>query len=397
MPEPNLIVYKGPTSQTGIATSKELHDISTQWKEAKYWEEKTFDQIKNELLEDQILAVLPMWNSHKGELRFAYVLEMIFQKRVMLYTLWPNPIVFECITKQDIELKDIKKITSVHVAEEQCSQFLKKISATFVPEESTTEAFESFKKDPEIQAALCAPGQNDGYNVLSYNAENPINFTSFALLGCLDSYNWDDNDWGSFLEKTKTVSRVYFGAQMPIRSVAFSDDQKALFNELTDEAETINGIPKILFVTERTSSQCGLLIEATNVILPDEILTEEGDTTEIEIIQDIGKSYSAYTEKIYEVLNRNYSLEIKHDFIRHRSVKNNTCFFACPTLQILIHGFKDEIVEPVVRLVIDKYFKLYANGIACSELQRSFFKKYTKAYYEDGMDFVKFVDIGTTS
>lgn len=394
MPEPNLIVYKGPSSQTGIATSKELHDISPQWKAEKYWKGKTFDQIKNELLEDHILAVLPMWNSHKGELTFSYVLEMIFRKRVILCTLWPNPIVFMCIAKQGIELKDIKKVTSVHVAKEQCSQFLNKIGATFVPEESTLDAVERFKRDPDIQAALCAPGQNDGYNVLSDNAENPINFTSFALLGCLDSYTWTDNDWGSFLEKTKTVSRVYFGAQMPIRSVAFSDDQKALFNELTDEAETINDIPKILFVTKRTSSQCGLLIEATNVILPEEILTEEGNTTEIEIIQDIGKSYSAYTDKVYEVLNSNYSLEIKHDFIRHRSVKNNTCFFACPPLQILIHGFEDEIVEPVVKLIIHKYFELIDIGINCSPEQSEFFEKYKKAYYNQGVDFINFTDVG---
>ena len=199
MSEPKLIVYKGPSSQTGIAVREEFPNIDSQWENESFWKNKTFDRIKDMLSSETILAVLPMWNSHKGELRFSYVLEMIFQKRVILCTLWPNPIVFECIAKQDIELKDIKKITSVHVAEEQCSQFLKKIGATFVPEESTPDAVESFKKDPEIQAALCAPGQNkNGFNVLCSNAANPMNFTTFVLLGCLGSAKWSDNAWGSF-------------------------------------------------------------------------------------------------------------------------------------------------------------------------------------------------------
>lgn len=392
MPEPILIVYKGPTSQTGLATIKEFPEIFPQWKEPKYWKNKSFNQIKSKLLKEQVLAVLPMWNSHKGEIRLSHVLEIIFQKLVKLYALWPDLIVFECIVKENIKPRDIKKIISVHVAEDQCSLYIEKLDAEFIPADSTPDAVEKFRKNPEIQAVLCAPGQNYGYTVLCTNAQNPINFTSFALLGCLDSYAWTDQDWGSLLEKTKNISRVYFGAQMPIRSVAFSDDQKALFSELADGAETINDIPKILFVTKRTPDQCGLLIEATNVMLPDEILTEEGDSTEIAIIQDIGKSHSAYSEKIYELLTNNFSSKIKHDFIRH--IGKQTCFFACPSLQILMHGFEDRIVEPVMRLVIDKYFKLYASGIGCSDAQRKFFKKHKDAYYESGMDFINFTDIG---
>ena len=395
MPEPILIVYKGPTSQTGIATLNEFPDIDDSWKNEKYWKDKTFDCINKELIKKSILAILPMWNSHKGELVFSHVLEMLFQKQAKLYTLWPNLIIFKCIVKDDIDIDQITKITSVHVALGQCSLFIEKTKAKFFPKDATTDAVEEFKNNPEIHAALCTPDQVEGFNVICENAANPINFTTFALLGCTDSEDWTEEEWGSFDGRMGSkLSKVYYGVQMPIRSVAFSDDQKTLFNDLTDEAISIDDIPKIIFVTKRTTDQCGLLIESSTSVLPDNILTENGYSTEIEVIQDIGKSYSAYTKKIYDFLNDGFAPEIRHDFIRHSSLDNDTCFFACPTLGIMIHGFEDNIVEPVMKQIVDKYFELYINGINCSDAQRKLFEKYKKAYYNQGGDFINFIDVG---
>ncbi len=394
MPEPNLIVFKGPTSQTGLTTLNELSDIDDSWKNGIYWKDKSFDDIKKELVEKAVLSVLPMWNSHKGEIRFSHVLEMLFQKQVRLYTLWSNGIVFECIVKDDIGFEQITKITSVHVASEQCSLFIEKTKAEFIAKGATTDAVEEFKNNPEINAALCAPGQNEGFKVLSDNVANPLNFTTFALLGCADSINWTEEEWGSFIGRMNNLSSVYYGVQMPIRSVAFSDDQKKLFDDLTDEAMSINDVPKIIFVTKRTTDQCGLLIESSTSVLPDYILNEDGNSTEIEVIQDIGVSHYAYTEKIYDFLNDKFTSEIKHDFIRHSSLQNDTCFFACPKLEILIHGFEEEVVEPVMRQVVDKYFELIENGIGRTDAQLAFFEKHKDAYYEHGPDFIKFADVG---
>lgn len=394
MSEPKLIVYKGPSSQTGIAVQEEFPNIDSQWKNESFWKNKTFDNIKDMLSSETILAVLPMWNSHKGEIRFSHVLEMLFEQQVKLYTLWSGLIIFECISRLERGTDDIKKIISVVVAEEQCSNFLDKLHAEFLGRGSTLDAYEEFCRDSNIDAALCAPGQNkNGFNVLCSNAANPTNFTVFVLLGCLGSANWSDNEWGSFYKNLNPKIRVYFGVQMPIQSVAFSDDQQALFSELTGEAETIDDIPKILFVTRRTPDKCGILIEASDVVLPDNILTEEGYSTELEVIQDIGTTHSVYTEKIYEFFCRELPSVVGPDFIRHKSNKNDTCFFACPSLGIIMHGFEDEVVEPVARLLIYKYFELIDAGIGCSNTQRDFFEKHKESYYEHGMDFIKFVDI----
>lgn len=398
MPEPKLIVYKGPTSQTGLAVNEEFPDINPQWEDEVVWKDMEFDNIKDALIKEPVLAVLPIWNSHNGEIILSHALEMIFQQLVKLHTLWPKSIIFECIGKDQIELKDIKKIIFAKVAQDQCSKFIQSLDAKYVEVDSTKDAYEKFKVTPSIQAVLCAPGQNeDNYKLLCKNAANPVNFTTFAFLACLESETWGGFAWGSLYDKLNPKTRVYFGVQMPIRNVGFSDDQETLFDELTAETDSINDFPNILFVTKRTPNKCGLLVEAEHKTLPDDILTDEGYSTEIKVIQDIGKTHSKYTEEIYSFLSSEFSGCVKHDFIQHRSVKNDTCFFACPPLEAIMHGFEDDVVETVMRLLIDKYFELYNNGIKCTEAQKGFFKKYNKKYLDDGMDFIKFVDIGTTS
>lgn len=400
MPEPKLIVFKGPTSQTGLAVNKRFPDIDPQWKDESVWKDMEFKDIKFALLKEPVLAILPMWNSHKGEIDASYALEMIFQQLVTLRTLWSKSIIFECIGKNDIELDDVRKIVSVSVAPEQCSKFIQDLGAEFVPAQpdSTLDAYEMFKTNADIHAALCPPGLNkDNFKVLRENASNPVNFTTFVLLAPLKSQTWNESAWGSLHDKLNPTNRVYFGVQMPMRSVAFSDDQKALLNELTAEANSIDDIPNILFVTKRSPDKCGLLMEAEHKTLPDDILADEGYSTEIEVIQDIGRTNSKYGDTVYLLLGSEFSDHLKHDFIKHRSVKNDTCFFACPPLEIIIHGFEENVVEPVMRLLIGKYFELYNNGIKCTGAQTGFFEKYNDEYLEQGMDFIEFVDIGTTA
>ena len=84
------------------------------------------------------------------------------------------------------------------------------------------------------------------------------------------------------------------------------------------------------------------MIEGAEPVLHDEILTEDGFSTEIEVIQNIGEANKKYTERIHHFLSSKFSSEVSHDFIRHKSIENNTCFFACPKLGILIHGFEDD-------------------------------------------------------
>jgi len=395
MPEPDLIVFGGPTSQTGTAVRERLEGIDTRWENEAIWKGKSFKHIKKMFCDGKILAVLPMWNSYVGAIEQSHALEMLFEEKAKLYLLWPNEIIFECAGKVGIGLGKIKTLISVDVAEIQCSRFIQEQGAKFLVGNSTTDAFEKFANDSSIDAVLYTPGQNQQrFNVLRKNASNPTNFTTFTLLGSIDSCNWINETWGSLYKKLNPKVGVYFGVQMPIRAVAFSDDQKLLFDELTNGCEAIDDIPEIIFVARRSPDRCGLLVEAKDSILPDGILTEEGYSNEVEVVQGIGETNSRYTEEVFQLFNNKFSGVVRYDFIRHKNVANNICFFACPPLGIVLHGYEDSIVEPVARLVIDKYFELYINGIECTNNERKFFEKYKQAYYEHGMDFINFVDVG---
>lgn len=386
MVEPKLVVFKGEKSQTGIATLQEFPGIEFQGEKEK------FSDIAEMLIREPVLAVLPLWNSHVGEIPRTRILELLFENKARLYRVWPKSIEFECISKITESGDTFRNIVSVRVAKIQCSRFINQKDAEFIGEDSTTEAYKRFREDPEIETALCAPGQNEhGFIILSTDTANPMNFTSFVLLGCWGSKDWSIEEWGSLYERLNPSEGIYFGVQMPILSVA-SEDQEELLNVLTADAESVDEIPKIIFVTETPPDRCKLLFESSTSVLTSDILTEEGYSTEISISQDMGQTNSRYPTRICDFIKDNYADCMKHDFIRH--IGTQTCFFACLPLGIVTHGFDERIVGPVVKLIINKYFELIDIGINRSPEQSEFFEKHKKAYYQHGMDFINFIDVG---
>ncbi|MBN1392460.1 MAG: hypothetical protein JW947_06625 [Sedimentisphaerales bacterium] len=389
MPRPQIIVYKGPTSQTGLAAKEEFPGVSF------VGNKESFDEIAEMIKKGNILAILPMWNSHEGEITKAKVLGLLFENKAKLYRAWPKWIQFECVCKSDNKRSRAKKITSVPVAKTQCSKFLKRIGGDFIPADSTVDAYKKFHSGDDIDMALCAPGQNKyGYKVLCTHAENPLNFTTFAFLGCLESKKWTPKQWGNIYNVLLSqLTGKYFGVQMPVSVFATSEDQEELLNELVTDRETLHEIPKILFVTKRSPSECGLLIEGDFNALPLHILTESGYSQEIKVILDLGDTNSRYPDRVNGFINYKSLKAKKRDFIRH--IGTNTCFFACPVLGIMTHGFEVDIVEPVVRRMIVKLFELMDNGISCSKAQQALFKKYKKVYYDKGIEFIKFTDVNS--
>ncbi len=59
----------------------------------------------------------------------------------------------------------------------------------------------------------------------------------------------------------------------------------------------------------------------------------------------------------------------------------------------MVHGFDPEVVEVVVRRIINKYFELIDNGLSCSNSQKKLFNKYKKDYYSRGAQFIDFVQV----
>jgi hypothetical protein len=390
MSEPATLAFKGLTSQTGQATLSEFPGINLVQGEPSL--EEIIDAVKT----TKNFVVLPMWNSHEGEIKKLEALDLLFQRSAKLLRLWPRSIRFECLLSKHAETSgEIHSIISVGVAKAQCSKFIEKTGGEFTSCDSTVDAYREFCNSFKFDAILSAPEQNKGgFRVHSSDVANPLNFTTFALLNHVKSHDWLPEKWGTWYEVLFPKTGVFFGVEMPIRVVSLSDDQQQLLNDLTADATRIDDIPKVVFVTRRREDSCGLLFEASDIVVDEDVITEEGYSAKINIIPEIGVYNKRYSDRAYEYLLENDNSILSNDFIRH--IGTNTCFYACPPLGLITHGFEQTVVESVVRRIITKYFELFVNGMECSTPQNKFFERYKPSYLDKGPDFINFHDIGTS-
>lgn len=377
-----LIVFQGPESQTGIAFSKEFK----QFKKIDD-SELSFDDIRELIIKEQLITVLPIWNSHAGEVTKSHVLSMLFNEEGSLYYLWPEEIVFKCLKRKKSNPKG-KKLISVHVAKHQCSDFIESNGYVFIPSGSTKEAHKVFKSDDSYEAALCAPSaDNAGFGIESHNASNPLNFTTFAVLGDVMTEGMEKTGCLDFTANFFDGNRFFSAIEVPLYD-DFSDSQERLFDELIEDAGEIDDVPKVLFVA-KSGSRCRMLVESNEGFAPTEALGEEGREEDILILQNVGRSSKEYSKRIEAFLRKNVVLS-SQDFIKHEGAQ--TCFFACPALGILTHGYESEATEIIVRQVIRKCFDLLRRLSASEESNAAekLYFKYRKEYQESGIDFIKF-------
>lgn len=380
----DLIVFQGKRSQTGSAFQAEFPDVK--FPETTYG----FDEIKTRMEGGKVRAVLPIWNSHAGEVTISHALSMLFEEKTRLYHLWPQRIIFVCLGKSK-DVSAIKNIISVSVAEQQCSLYLNTNQFKFENGGPTTKSYEKFKANHEYGAVLVAPGYEDcGYPVLCPDASNPINFTTFALLASSDSEKWDANEWGLLASKIGDGSKIFTAIQLPLNKV-LTDLQEDLFDRLIDDAQTVEDIPKVLFVAVHEYSKCRLLIEAGGEFIPPEMLGEDGASEDIKVVPNVGTPAHEYTDRVESFVSETFS-SASGDFIKHQGTK--TCFFACPALGIFTHGYEVTATEFVVRQVIKKNFDFIDRGGSCNLVQKQFYEKYKTAYWVSGADFMAFEDVG---
>jgi len=379
-----VIAYKGKSSQTGLAAAKRFPSLPIEGGK------ESFDEIARIISREDSLAVLPVWNSHEGEIPKTKVLELVFDNGMKIQELWAGIIKFECIVKKANQKKIIKSVISVRVARTQCSSFLKNVS--FVGLESTTEACEQFRNRNNIDALLCAPGQyiNTGTAKLKDDVANPTNFTSFVLIGNVDWHQWSVAKWNSLRRYGLPKKSIFSGIEMPIPYPTLTEEQHELFDNLTRDARSVDEIPKIVLIFKRGPARCGMLIESSNMELSTSI-TEEGYVSDISIKTDLGKASKQYSNLTLVFVKKEFKKSFSHDFIKH--IGTQTCLFSCPALNIITHGFDTLVVEQVTRNIITKYFELIDKGLACSLTQKRFFNKYKRTYYAKGSNFIDFVQI----
>ncbi len=379
-----ILVFAGETSLTGIATRNRFPELCIEG------DDESFEEMIKIASEEQALAVLPLWNSHKGEIKRKTALEMAFDSKVKIQELWPMRIKFELIGRKHSTLKQVNKIIIVFAATPQCSKFLKKFK--FEERTSTVASYKEFLSDNSFDAVLCAPGQWDKDKCVKLidDVSNPYNFTTFILLGNIDIQKCKGRKWAP-LRKHGTPKRFKItGVDMPLLIPTLTEEQQDFLEDLTNDANSINDIPRIIFIFKREASRCGILIESTleNLSLSPQ---ENGYLPDIIVKSGLGESNKQYTDMTINLMKTEFPKFISHDFVKH--IGTQTCLYACPKLNIIVHGFDHEVVEAVVRKIINKYFELIDNGLPCSGVQKKLFNKYKNEYYDKAAQFVTFTHV----
>lgn len=389
-----VISYKGAKSQTGLAATARFPNLNLDGGS------ESFQDIAKLLCKAKALAILPVWNSHEGEIPKTDILNSILEEKLKIQEVWSKRIAFECNAKKGIKLNNIRKMISVSVAESQCSNFIDKLrknGATFHGRASTVDALTEFSGDENFNAILNAPSQCDGrgFTKLTEDASNPVNFTTFVLLGNVTPKLWKGRKWQSLRKHGMPKKNIMFGIEMDTPKTGFSESQHSLFEQLTQDIKDLNQIAKVIFVVKREGGRCGVLFESSIDFRKHENISmepdEEGTVPNITIKRDIGATNKAYVSNCFDLFNKEFPAILKADFVKHKGT--NACFYACPVLNIFTHGFDEAVVEGVVRKVIDLSFNLIDNGISCSSAQRNLFNKYKKEYYKKGISFIRFKTI----
>ncbi len=331
--------------------------------------------------------LIPIWNSHQGEVPMAkYVWDHIQESKIKITDAWPKRIKFWYVRRSGLTTT-YHKIGSVTVAKTQCSGFLAKQGAELVACPLTTIAHEQYRQGAAWDGVLVAPGQGEdenGYEVADKETANPNNFTSFIRLV----------PQRAFPMSGMVIKSWITGVSMPSFGLSLDETVQSFFEQMLDSVLDLNNIPKPIFVFDRTA-RVGLLFEGKPLISGDLLDAEELERGNVIVYEDVGGMTQHYTEELKTLFMREFPDLQREEFILHHGV--GTCLFACPLLGLYTHGYKVDTVEPVVRFFIHKLFQLwYDRDLICTDLQTKFFERHEDSWLEKGAEFIRFENIVPT-
>lgn len=386
MPINKFIVFKGAGSMTGKATKRKFPGLA-------FENGKEFNDILETLVEGKSLAILPLWNSHVGEIARAKIIEYMIERGLLIHSIWPDWIEFACIVRKGTRQENIKSVISMEgVADKQCSGFIDKIGAKFSGKNSTKDAYDEFNKNNNFDAVLCNAELCDRntQEVLEEDVSNELNFTTFVLLGKDSESEWIGENWDVLREVALPKECRISCVEMPAIEGTLSEDQHVMFDMLVEDCKHINEIPKIIFVSEREGGEkVGLVLEYK--ASDDKGFPDIGIMSDVRIQNNAGSTKTLYAESIRGFISNRYNDFLNNDFVKH--IGDSSCFYSSPPLNIMTHGFDQKVVEALVRESIKQHFSAIEKGVTCGNDQKKIFEKYKKDYHEKGNNFPYFKDL----
>jgi len=377
MPPPTLFCPGGTNSQTGEAAKE-------RYRGASITDCGTIADVLALLDNNEGPYVIPMWNSHVGEVPVAkFIWDHVEESKIKLSDLWAKKIEFWFVKKTGI-VTSHGKIGSVGLATTQCKDFLQKQNATIEAYALTNLAFEAYKNGAALDGVLVAPNQGEnaaGFEVVSRRTANTNNFTSFVRFVPSRAFK-DDNSANSL---TGVTMRSY--------GTSLTEAQQSFFTELFSGIKSLEEIPKLIFVLKRTA-KVGLLFEGPRLYASDLLEVNELEKDEIKVYEGAGATAKSYTSELRKLFEDEFPELNRGDFILHHGV--DTWLFACPPLGLYTHGYEKETVESGVRFYISQIFQLWKNGMQCTPAQDRFFKRHEKSWLAEGSKFMQFAPVNPT-
>jgi hypothetical protein len=172
---------------------------------------------------------------------------------------------------------------------------------------------------------------------------------------------------------------------MPPFQSSLSEEQHEFLESICGDANSLDEIPKIIFVGEgQEENLIYLILEYSDpeesglsgsVLLPGISVRSKG-----------GRSSVLYADTLKAYINGSANgLKDVAFYVFHGS---NSCLFACPKLKIYIQGYNKDFVEPVFRKIVSFHFEAYEGvGIRGSLEQNTFIEEYLPAFRESHLNF----------
>jgi hypothetical protein len=376
----NIFCPGGQNSQTGTA-------VKERYKDALIHSCGAIPDPLKKLDSEDGPFVIPIWNSHEGEVKKAsYIWDCIQEAKLKITDLWAKSIDFWHVRRSGNRTSH-GKVGSVIVAGTQCSGFLKRENLVLAKCELTTVAFEQYKGGALWDGVLVAPGQGrdeHGFEVVAEHTANPNNFTSFVRFIAPKAFD----------PLRENVKSWLTGVKMPAFRASLGEAELGFFDQLLDQVSDLKDCPKLIFVFDR-DAKVGLLFEGAQLYAGDLLDAEQIESGEISVYETSGGCEKPYGEELQKLFEDKFSAMLKGDFILHQGV--NTCLFACPPLGLYTHGYKAELVEPVVRFYISKLFALWNDEVLkCTVEQSAFFERHKDAWLEERSKFMEFQIVTAT-
>jgi hypothetical protein len=384
MARPDLIVFGGPKSQTGQATATEFPGAIIPVNS------DSFDVLYGKVESKECSLTLPVWNSNGGEIKESKVFDMLFQQKAVLFRIWPGRINWQVITRSKVQ--ELLEVVGVKACEAQCSNIIGSNGWAFVSMRSSMTAYDSFHGG-QGNIAIIAPNQNEhGYPVLVPDAANPLNFTTFVLIGCRSSVSWSLEDWAALRPGREPGSDQvhYFGIEVPLSTttVVVGEEIQAVLDEMSVDIAHVDDLAKLLFVARRSDDTLGFIMESKDDGVP-EVLTDEGRSNRIRVVPGLGLGNQRYLPRVEQVLGELQADYSGADFFMHQG--SNSCFFACPALGLLTHGYETDAVEKTFRVILAHYFALIENdAVDATVIQRELFNRHAARYRQSQLNAFRF-------